>query len=179
MEIFNFAKEGNLAKVQEWISKGENLDIQNEKGTSMLMICALEGWNDMALSLIESKCNLNFKNYFGYSALSIAITNCKEDKLALALIAAGCDVNIQNGMGFTPLHLASTRNKKDIVDALIDTGHCDLGKRDFDHMTAFRHLCNWEDMKEMARRLIRAGYTPDTISIEIVHAKGWSDIFEE
>ena len=70
---------------------------------------------------IAAGSNLNEKDQFGSSPLSIAATFNKID-VALALIDAGADLNIKSADGSTPLHTASFFCRKDIVEALLENG---------------------------------------------------------
>jgi len=70
---------------------------------------------------IAAGSNLNEKDQFGSSPLTIAATFNKID-VALALIDAGADLNIKSADGSTPLHTASFFCRKDIVEALLENG---------------------------------------------------------
>ena len=86
-----------------------------------LHMAALQGNVDAIKQYIKAGTNLNVRDQFGSTPLSIAITFGR-NKAAKALIDAGADLTITDSYGSTPLHLAAFFGRTEIVKALLDKG---------------------------------------------------------
>lgn len=76
---------------------------------------------------IAAKTDLNARDEFGSSPLSIAATFGKTE-VAKALIKGGADLNVRSADGSTPLHTAAFFCRTEIVEALLAAG-ADKGLR--------------------------------------------------
>jgi len=79
------------------------------------------GNKDAVKAHIEAKTDLNVKDQYGSTPLSIAITFDKPE-VAKLLIEGGADINATNGDGSTPLHTAAFFCRKETAQLLLDKG---------------------------------------------------------
>jgi CubicO group peptidase (beta-lactamase class C family) len=86
-----------------------------------LHVAALQGNIDAVRQYIKAGSDLNEKDAYGSTPLTIAITFGKA-KVARALIEAGADMEIRDNNGSTPLHLAAFFCRTEIAKALLDKG---------------------------------------------------------
>lgn len=88
---------------------------------SNIYFAAIQGNLDAINEHIKFGTNLNLKDQFGSTPLTIAVTFDKTE-IALALINAGADLSIGNGDDSTPLHLAAFFGRMKILEVLLDKG---------------------------------------------------------
>ena len=86
-----------------------------------LHMAVLQGNLDAVKQHIEAGSDLNKKDAWGSTPLTIAIT-FNRTEIAKALINAGAELNTRNKEGSTPLYIASFFCRKEIVQALLDKG---------------------------------------------------------
>jgi CubicO group peptidase (beta-lactamase class C family) len=86
-----------------------------------LHVAALQGNIDAVRQHIRAGSDLNEKDAYGSTPLTIAITFGKAE-VARALIEAGADMEIRDNNGSTPLHLAAFFCRTDIIKALLNKG---------------------------------------------------------
>jgi ankyrin repeat protein len=72
----------------------------------------------MAKKDIADGADLNFRNYYGWTALHYAAIQNDPNMIQL-LIRSGCDINARNKRGRTPLHLAALTGKTETVKTLL------------------------------------------------------------
>jgi len=81
---------------------------------------------------ISKGTNLNFKNYFGWTALHYAVVKNSEEMIK-PLIKNGADINIgDEKRGQTPLHFAAMTGKKQAVELLL-LNNADPYKKDINN----------------------------------------------
>ncbi len=100
-----------------------------------LHMAVLSGNLDAVKQHIRAGSNLNEKDAWGSTPLSIAITFDRTE-VAKALIDAGADLKTKNNEGSTPLHIAALFCRPEIVKKLLDNG-ADRYIRNISGATAF------------------------------------------
>jgi ankyrin repeat protein len=140
--------DGDIERVKLLISKGPDLNEENEKGQIPLNLAAREGHKEIVELLLEHGADVNVGSVFGkeynnWIAAEFAMHNnhteiaqlliskgadisplffaiYMEDEIkARSLIEGGADVNSRTPGGITPLHQAVNKGLKDIVELLI------------------------------------------------------------
>ena len=86
-----------------------------------LHMAVLQGNLDAVKQHIEAGSDLNTKDAWGSTPLTIAITFDRTE-IAKALIDAGADLNTRNKEGSTPIYIAAFFCRPEIVQALLDKG---------------------------------------------------------
>jgi len=125
-DLIQAAKDNNFDMVKKLISTGVNLDQQDERGYTSLMITSYTNPPNngkIAEELIKSGANLEIKDKNGYTALFFHIKN-NNVYIVRKLIEAGSSVN-DNDL----LDLAAYNNYSSIVEELIKAG-ADLNRQD-------------------------------------------------
>ncbi|NQV32562.1 MAG: ankyrin repeat domain-containing protein [Phycisphaeraceae bacterium] len=104
---------------QDDSEQGRDKDQSRQRGD--LHVAALQGNLSAIQQHIKANSDLNEKDAYGSSALTVAITFGKT-QVAEALIHAGADLSITNNEGATPLHIAAFFCRAETVQALLDSG---------------------------------------------------------
>ncbi len=74
-DFISSAQNGNIKKVQEFISSGINVNTKNNHGNTALIAAASEGYTEIVECLINAKADINTKNKDGQTALMLASDN--------------------------------------------------------------------------------------------------------
>jgi ankyrin repeat protein len=111
----------HLDMVEILISRGANLDMQDNAGHTALIIASYIGRTDIVERLISAGADLNMQDNAGNTALILASDRGCTD-IVERLISAGADLNKQNSNNGTALVIAITQNKIDIAKELISAG---------------------------------------------------------
>ncbi len=98
---------------------GNDPDQRRNPPRVSLHVAALHGNVDAIVQHIHASSDLNKKDAYGSTPLTVAITFGKTD-VARALIEGGVDLNMTNNEGSTPLHIAAFFCRTEIVQALLD-----------------------------------------------------------
>ena len=104
--LWSAAKNGDLAKLQEALSKGSDVNGHDDKGITPLAWAAMAGQNDAAQLIIKKGAKINGKNSDGATPLHAAAFFGQTEIVKL-LIKNKADLNIVNNKGETPLDNAS------------------------------------------------------------------------
>jgi serine/threonine-protein phosphatase 6 regulatory ankyrin repeat subunit B len=154
ISLLEAAQEGNISAVKYYITHGENINRENEKGYTPLMLASENGREDIAEFLIKKGADINTKSLKdGQTALILASEN-SHIEIVKMLIKAGADVNAQNDEGQTSLMHAS-RLGDITVKALISVG-ADVNAKDKNSKTPLM-FAKENDYPEIAQTLIDAG----------------------
>src|SRR5579864_3547289 len=103
----------------KWLIKKKNVDITpNKERVTPLMVCAQRGYTDIARLLLENHVNVNLKDKYDQTALSMAVMWGHTDMLSL-LLEHNADAEIQNVYGSTALILAAAYGHTEAVAMLI------------------------------------------------------------
>jgi len=102
-------------------SDQNNSDMSQRPPRVSLHVAALQGNLEAIMQHISADSDLNKKDTYGSTPLTVAITFGKTD-VAKALIEAGADLTITNNEGSAPLHIAAFFCHTEIVQALLNHG---------------------------------------------------------
>lgn len=93
--------------IRNLIAAGQDVNYQNEKGSSALMVAAWLGNADAVRELLAATgINVNLADNDGNNAAMMAIFGCNDEDVVEMMVAApGLDVNAQNNQGETLLHM--------------------------------------------------------------------------
>ncbi|KAJ3195929.1 Talin-1 [Irineochytrium annulatum] len=177
------------AKLKNWemlklvLSAGLSVDSQNFEGISSLHICALDGQNELAASLLELGAKVDIRDNKLNTPFQLATSRSSLEMLKLFSSAPhSCDINTQNLSGLSALHLANTAavtefliaigadpeisNKEGLTPLLY---HCQLGRteivscliragadlsvKDLGHRTCL-HLCAFRGYADVVRLIL-------------------------
>ncbi len=160
--IHDAAFDGIIARVQEELDKGVDVNTEDEFGFTALHFAAWVGHKEIAVLLIENGADVNANSWSGLTPLHDAATNISKDIIEL-LIDNGADVNAKDEEGFTPLDHAAIWDHKEIADLLVIHGG-KSGAADSIHVAAAvgnieavkQHLAAGEDVNAKDE----FGYTP-------------------
>ena len=71
-EFAKLCREGDSEKVEEAIKNGSNVNAKDDKGNTVLILAAFEGYTKIAELLLQYGANINAKDDNGRTALSVA-----------------------------------------------------------------------------------------------------------
>jgi ankyrin repeat protein len=104
------------------INRSKDIDKQNKKGITALMLAAEDNKLSTVKLLLEKNTNPNLqKDIDGATALMLASEN-GHTNVVIELLDKGADANLQKNDGTTPLMLAMHNKHHDIVSKLLSTG---------------------------------------------------------
>jgi len=104
--------------VSEFLSRGVDLNVADERGWTALTISSFNGNEAFAKQLIQSGANVNITDTAGYTPMHWAAFNGFASIVHL-LIAKHASVNARSRHGWTPLLQAATRGHRAVCSALI------------------------------------------------------------
>lgn len=163
------AEVGSSRMIKELISKGADIDYQDNDYWTALIVATREGHTAVVLELIESGCNIELKDINGWNALMWASYKGRSE-IAEILLKQNSSPNIfDNNNHMTPLCWASGRGFCDIVMLLLK--HCakvDIG--DKYGTTPLIWACRKGHL-DIGEGLLRAA-----ASIDCVGMFGWSPL---
>ena len=137
MDIFQATQYGDLARIQELIAAGANVNQQDTYGNTPLHFASCNGDIAIVQELIAARAHVNKRDANGNIPLHWA-SYYGDIAIVRALISAGANVNQQTINGFmegsTPLHNASYNGHLAAVQGLIGAGAA-LGARNKDGQT--------------------------------------------
>ena len=115
------ATDINTDGVLNLIQAGVDVDIQNERGMTPLMLASEAGHVDLVVKLIEAGANMNILSNTGDTSL---IHATKENKINCVqkLMELGANVNIRGGNGQTALMYATGNEHVKNLEALLEGG---------------------------------------------------------
>ncbi|DBA00709.1 TPA: hypothetical protein N0F65_001180, partial [Lagenidium giganteum] len=100
--VFSQARNGRLKRLQESIDAGFDINAEDEKGNTLLLIACQNVNVKMVEYLVSKRANVNHKNVQGNTPLHFAMAYDTEGALGEYLIGHGADDSIENTFGLTP-----------------------------------------------------------------------------
>jgi ankyrin len=120
--LIRASMDGDMAKVQELLASGANLDTVDEEGYTSLHYASVIGHVDIVRLLIAKGANPDTTNIHGVTPLHHASFS-GNTVIAQLLIEKGADVNVADlWIDNTPLHAASEKGHVDMARLLIEKG---------------------------------------------------------
>jgi len=138
--LFLAAKRGDLAKINELIESGSDVNARDEDGMTPLMIAVKHGAESEVLSvLIEGGAKVDARDVVGNSALLYAARHSMSVSVFDILLQAGAGVNVRNERGETPLMIAVENGTgSDVINRLFQA-QANVDARDIQGRTALMH----------------------------------------
>jgi len=123
-DLFSAIQKNDVAKVQELLDQGADVNARNHKGQTTLMVAVIFGAYATAKILIEKGVRVGEVETGNRSTAlhDVAAETRGTGEMAALLIQAGADVNAKTSGGYTPLIVAAGRGKTDVVRVLLDAG---------------------------------------------------------
>eukprot|EP00005_Dracoamoeba_jomungandri_P000336 CAMPEP_0174257258 /NCGR_PEP_ID=MMETSP0439-20130205/6424_1 /TAXON_ID=0 /ORGANISM="Stereomyxa ramosa, Strain Chinc5" /LENGTH=180 /DNA_ID=CAMNT_0015340267 /DNA_START=320 /DNA_END=862 /DNA_ORIENTATION=- len=112
---------GSDDTILKLICSGADVNAQNYRGLSALMIACGLGLKNKVEYLLENGANVNLKSVEGATALHYAAA-AGEVEIMDDLVSFGAFVNVSDEVGDSPLHWAVREAHKDAVDLLLVNG---------------------------------------------------------
>ena len=120
--FLEMAYNGNLAAVQEFVSKGTPVDSTIDDNSTALMWASFNGHTAVAAYLLEQGANVDVKDANGRTALMYASSGPYPATVGL-LLRNGADANVQGtAEGFTALMMAASEGQLDVARVLLLNG---------------------------------------------------------
>ncbi len=118
---FNSAREGSISLLQEFIAAGMDINHQNKKGYTPLILTTYNHHREASLFLLDKGANPNLQDKTGATALmGVAFKDFID--IAKILIHAGASVDIPNNLGRTPLIFAVFFDRYNMTELLLKSG---------------------------------------------------------
>lgn len=135
--IFDIARNGSVAEVQELMKKDPNsINQTNEGGFSPLILACYRGNTEVAKFLMDHVKDLNYKSQEGTALAGLSVKYNKD--LVTYLLSKNADPNIADATGVTPLFWAVKFGNKELVELLVKY-KADKSKKDAMGMTPFEY----------------------------------------
>lgn len=154
-ELIKACLEGDIAKVEECIKLGADVNYQNEFGSPSLHIACHTRNIDMINLLLEANADVNIQNNYGMTALHIASKDGHYDVVNL-LTKKDVKVNLKACEGSTALNVASKCNFTKVVDLLLNQEGINIDEPDERGNTALHYAC-YKGNEHVALALINKG----------------------
>ena len=116
--LFNWARTNNISKLQAYADKGGNLDLQDAKGYTPLILAAYNGNTETVEWLLKYKVNPDLQDAMGNTAL-MGVCFKGSTPMAETLLKHGANPNVLNGNNANALFFATTFGHTAIVKLLL------------------------------------------------------------
>ncbi len=113
----DFARYNNHQELQKMLDAKLPVDLQDDKGNSLLMLATYNGSFECAKMLIEYGADVDLKNDKGQTPLAGVCFKGNFEMVKL-LVKAGANINENNGLGATPYTFACMFGHVDIANWL-------------------------------------------------------------
>ena len=117
----HYARRGDLKVVEALLSKGAEIDVEDEYCYTPLMLAAGRGRNDILLCLIDHGADVKKKDSRKRTALHYA-SKRGDMKVVEELLSKGAEIDVEDGDRCTPLMLAVKNQKFAVMCHLITAG---------------------------------------------------------
>ena len=102
---------------------GSNINMQNSKGDTLLIVAATLGNAEAVKQLILAGADVNRKNAFTKdTALLRNLYYSDNTEIAKLLVYSGADINARNNYNHTPLYLALEKERGELIDLFLTSG---------------------------------------------------------
>jgi ankyrin repeat protein len=128
------ARGGDLARLQELIDSGFDVDCELKYGASALLLAAGRGEAEVIRMLIKAGAKVNRRNKFGDTPLLEAVQRGFPEVVKI-LVEAGAEINIPHGNGNTAIFAATVRRDRRMVKLLLELG-ADPDQQNFEGWSA-------------------------------------------
>lgn len=115
------AGEGNVARFRDILAHETDINRQDSKKRTALIVASIQGEIEIAAMLLEAGARTDIADRSGNTPLNWAASRGESDIVRL-LLEAGADFDDQNGQGQTPLMLAASSGRLQAVRFLLDAG---------------------------------------------------------
>lgn len=159
-EVKERQEQSKVEKFKDWVERAgityetlfnkENINKQDERGYTTLMIAILDNLIELAKLLIDKGADVNIENEFGDTAL-IYISDMGNLELAKLLLDKGADINVKNNYGVTPLMNASINDNIEMAKFLLDNG-ADVNAKNNNGNTALSYAVGNKDIIKLLRQ---------------------------
>lgn len=119
--LFDAARAGNVEMLKVFVESGYDLNRQDAKGYTALILAAYNGKKEAVDFLLDNGADPCTEDKRGNTALLGAIFK-GEVRIARTLMKAECTTNHQNNAGQTPAMYAALFQRSEILDALKENG---------------------------------------------------------
>lgn len=108
--------------VNSLIKDNDNINVEDDKGRTALMMAAMEGFANVVELLIDRRADASKQDYKGRNALHYAASANRLEVIDVLLDKAAIDVNSGDEFGDTALIFAAQYGLEDMVDKLLARG---------------------------------------------------------
>ncbi|XP_075460153.1 ankyrin repeat and protein kinase domain-containing protein 1 isoform X1 [Ascaphus truei] len=153
------AAQGNLEKVQYFLSLSANVNSKTVHGYTPLIFAVQKRLPGICSALIENGADVNMSDEDQWSPLHFAAQN-GDDRIARLLLDHSAHVDAKEYDGWTPLHLASQNGFENVARVLF-TRHTNPNCQEMDGKTAL-HVASYFGHYKLVKLLIGQGADPDS-----------------
>jgi len=100
--VFSQCRHGRLKRVEESLRLGFDVNSEDEKGNTLLLVSCQNGHRKMLDLLLNRMANINHQNSNGNTALHYALAFDTSGEIAEFLIEKGADDGLENKFGLSP-----------------------------------------------------------------------------
>jgi len=127
-DIIEYANSGDIKKVQECITNGDDINVTDHNGRTALILASRSSDQQIVELLIDANADLNVTTPYGWTALIHASDNGHQ-QVVTSLITAHADINVADDIGHTAVMRASMYEHQPVVESLI-AAHADINMTD-------------------------------------------------
>ncbi len=115
------ARSGETRELEKMVMAGLPVNLQDNKGNSLLMLAAYHDQAETAAMLLRHGAEVDHRNDHGQTPLGGVAFKGNMALLTL-LLTAGANINADNGGGRTPLMFAAMFGHRQVVEYLLQQG---------------------------------------------------------
>jgi ankyrin repeat protein len=115
--LLELAYWGDLAGIQECVSRGESLEVTDELGSTPLILAAVQDHANCVAALLEGGADMTARTNYGDTALTLAASNGHLD-VVRTLLLGGADPLATGSLGRTGIDFAKEQGHEDIVELI-------------------------------------------------------------
>ncbi|CZE50144.1 ankyrin repeat-containing protein [Campylobacter geochelonis] len=116
---FDFARNDEVSELSAMLEHGLNVNLQNQKGDSLLMLATYNGSFECAKLLVKFGAMVDLKNDRGQTPLAGVCFKGNMQMVKL-LVESGANIDENNGLGATPYTFAVMFGHKAIAKYLLE-----------------------------------------------------------